>query len=82
MALGSVTISRTFIRPPHFEQTVTSTAKTRERRFAQLSRRGVVIASWRRIVFQSRTSERRRSPLRAPLGGKKPTSTVRALRSR
>lgn len=29
MALGSVTTSRIFIRPPHLEQTVTSTAKTR-----------------------------------------------------
>jgi len=35
MACGSVTISRIFMRPPHFEQTVTSTAKTRARRLAQ-----------------------------------------------
>ena len=47
MALGSVTTSRTFIRPPHFEQTVTSTAKTRARRCDQLSRYGVPVASRR-----------------------------------
>ena len=45
MAAGSVTISRIFIRPPHFEQTVTSTAKTRARRCAQPMRRGVAVAS-------------------------------------
>ena len=44
---GSVTTSRIFIRPPHFEQTVTSTAKTRARRCAQPMRRGVVVASRR-----------------------------------
>ena len=43
MALGSVTISRTFIRPPHFEQTVTSTAKTRAKRLDQLSRYGALV---------------------------------------
>ena len=47
MAAGSVTTSRIFIRPPHFEQTVTSTAKTRARRFAQPMRRGVAVTSGR-----------------------------------
>ena len=47
MAAGSVTTSRIFIRPPHLEQTVTSTAKTRASRFAQPSRRGVAVTSRR-----------------------------------
>jgi len=38
MALGSVTTSRTFIRPPHLEQTVTSTAISRVRLAVTLSR--------------------------------------------
>jgi len=38
MAVGSVTTSRTFIRPPHLEQTVTSTAITRVRLAVTLSR--------------------------------------------
>jgi len=45
MAAGSVTTSRTFIGPPHLEQTVTSMAKTRAIREAQPMRRGVMVAS-------------------------------------
>jgi len=52
MALGSVTISRTFIRPPHFEQTVTSTAKTRGRveADARLREPQAFIAAWVGVV--------------------------------
>ena len=35
MAPGSLTTSRIVIRPPHLEQTVTSTAETRANRLAQ-----------------------------------------------
>jgi len=47
------------MRPPHFEQTVTSTAKTRARRLDQLSRYGVTVASRRpsgRAVLKSSDS--------------------------
>ena len=56
MAPGSVTTSTIFIRPPHLEQTVTSTAKTRASKFAQPTRRGVAVASRRpsgRAVLKS-----------------------------
>ena len=42
IAPGSVTTSRIFIRPPHLEQLVTSTAKTRACRFPQPMRRGLL----------------------------------------
>ena len=63
MALGSVTTSRTFIRPPHFEQTVTSTAKTRARRCAQPMRRGVALTSRRSSGRPARREKRERHRL-------------------